>query len=65
MAASPRVLGKLLSLNPTVPHVDLTRRETLFGRNAACNVTFESLQVSKQHCKVICSDAGVFVRDLR
>ena len=66
--ASPsgRVFGKLLSLNPSVDHIDLTKRETVLGRNnTAADIVFDSLQVSKQHCKIICSDAGVFVRDLR
>lgn len=64
--ASGCVYGKLLSLNPAVDHIDLTRRETILGRSAPlCDVVFDDLQVSKQHCKIICSDAGVFIRDLR
>jgi len=64
-STAARVYGRLLSLNPLYPHVDLAQRETVLGRNPRCDVVFDSLLVSKRHCKLLCSDAGVFVRDLR
>lgn len=44
--------GLLLSLNPSMEHIELTKREVVFGRNAKCDIVFDDLQVSKQHCKV-------------
>ncbi|EGC39329.1 hypothetical protein DICPUDRAFT_86130 [Dictyostelium purpureum] len=44
--------GRLLSINPEFPHVEIQDDECLFGRNPACNVVFNDKKISSKHCRV-------------
>lgn len=60
--------GKLVSLNPDYPSVDLNETEVLLGRQSSCNIQIAEMSISGRHCRVtreVCEGSKVyFVEDL-
>lgn len=46
------------------PSIDLLKELTLFGRDEDCDVRLDHKSVSKIHCVVVKTDAGLLLRDL-
>lgn len=48
-----RVWGRLVSLNPDFPNLDLSDAEVIIGRQkSVCTYAIEYQYISQQHCKV-------------
>jgi len=46
------------------PSIDLLKELTLFGRDEDCDVRLDHKSVSKIHCVIVKTDAGLLLRDL-
>lgn len=58
-----KVWGKLISLNPNHPHVDISG-DTVIGRNSDCTISFPQDQhISGKHCRIHKEDGVIFVED--
>lgn len=47
------VWGRLVSLNPKYPTIDLREDEVTLGRANSCTHAFDDKRVSSMHCKII------------
>jgi len=58
-----KVWGKLISLNPNHPHVDISE-DAVIGRNSDCTISFPQDQhISGKHCRIHKEDGVIFVED--
>ena len=63
-AAKDGVWGRLTSLNPNHPHIDLMDGMVTFGRATICSHTFDVNLISGNHCKITRDEHAIYIEDL-
>jgi len=62
----PKIWGRLVSLNPSCPSVDLSESEIFVGRQSSCAIRISDRLISGKHCRIFreSNDGLVFLEDL-